>query len=343
MSTLIVPEVLSATIPLSTQGINTVTNTRKAIKNILNGEDDRLVVIVGPCSIHDPDSAIRYAEKLKQQIQKHGDTLCIIMRTYIEKARTSIGWKGLVNDPALNNTFQINDGLQTARSLLSTINTMGVPVGTEILNPFIATYFSDLCSWAAIGARTTESQLHREFASSQPLAIGFKNNTNGDIQVAIDAVQTARESHHFLGLDASGKVAVMQSTGNPLCHVILRGSHHGTNYDTQTVSHTSDTLKKLHLIDQVMIDCSHGNSQRDYQRQLSVIRDISQNIAQNNSSIFGVMIESHLMPGKQAWTPHEPMRGEQSITDACIGWEDTEIALDLLSHAVQSARKNMLT
>ncbi len=342
MSTLIAPETLCAAIPLSIQGANTVGNTRSAIKNILNQQDDRLVVIVGPCSIHSPDSAVRYAEKLKQQIQKHSDTLCIIMRTYIEKARTSIGWKGLVNDPALNNTFQINDGLKMARSLLSAINTLGVPVGTEILNPFLATYFSDLCSWAAIGARTTESQIHREFASSLSIPIGFKNNTNGDIQVAIDAVQTAREPHHFLGLDAFGKMAVIQSSGNPLCHVILRGSHRATNYDAQTVSRTGDILKKLHLIDRVMIDCSHGNSQRDYQQQLPVIRDIAQNIAQNNLSIFGVMIESHLIAGKQAWTPHQSMRGEQSITDACIGWEDTEIALDLLSEAVQSARKNML-
>ena len=342
MSTLITPQELHTTLPRSQKSADTVTKTREQLISILNKQDDRLVVIVGPCSIHDPDSALRYAKKLRAEIQKHHGTLCIIMRAYLEKARTSTGWKGFVNDPHLNLTFEIQKGLHTARSLLLAINELGVPAGTEILNPFIASYFSDLTSWAAIGARTTESQVHREFAASLPMPVGFKNNTNGDIQVAIDAIQTAIQPHHFLGVGISGKITVMESPGNPHCHVVLRGSQHNTNYDDDSIDRTIAALNHCILINQVMIDCSHGNTQKEYRQQLSVIDTLSTRIAKGDRKLLGVMLESHLIEGKQPWIPDQVMSGDQSITDPCIGWEHTEIALNQLSHAVLIRRKNML-
>lgn len=339
---LITPQELHAALQRSPQCGETVEKTREQLISILNKHDDRLVVVVGPCSIHDPQSAVMYAKKLRAQIEKHQGTLCIIMRAYLEKARTSTGWKGFVNDPHLNLTFEIQQGLHTARSMLLAINELGVPTGTEILNPFIAAYFSDLISWAAIGARTTESQIHREFAASLPMPVGFKNNTHGDVQVAIDAIQTAIQPHHFLGAGLSGKITVMQSPGNPYCHVVLRGSHYKTNYDDDSINSTVAALKQYNLIDQVMIDCSHGNSQKEYQQQMTVIDAVSARIATGDRKIFGVMLESHLTEGKQPWMPHQTMLGDQSITDPCIGWEHTEVALNQLSEAVLTRRKNML-
>ncbi len=342
MLPLITPEALHAELPLSQTCADHVKKTRQSLIDILNQQDDRLMVIVGPCSIHDPQSALQYAEKLQTQIKKHEKTLCIVMRAYSEKARTSIGWKGFINDPYLNNTFEINTGLQAARSLLLAINQLGVPIGSEILNPYLADFFSDLISWAAIGARTTESQLHREFASSLSMPVGFKNNTHGDIQVAIDAIHTARQPHYFLHPDLSGNMAIKQSTGNPYGHVVLRGSKQQPNYDTNTIQHTIHLLNQLKLINRVMIDCSHGNSEQDYLQQMNVIQTLAKRIAEGDHSLLGVMIESHLTAGKQAWTPHQTMSGDQSITDACIGWQHTEIALDMLSEAVLARRENMV-
>lgn len=342
MSSLITPQELLKKLQPSPESADTVVKTREQLISILNKQDDRLVVIVGPCSIHDPDVALMYAKKLRVQIEKHSGTLCIIMRTYLEKARTSTGWKGFVNDPDLNLTFEIQKGLHVARSMLLAINALGVPTGMEILNPFIASYFLDLISWAAIGARTTESQIHREFAASLPMPVGFKNNTSGDIQVAIDAIQTALQPHHFLGIDPTGKIAVMQSSGNPHCHVILRGSQHKTNYDDDSVNSAISALNQHTPVNQVMIDCSHGNCQRDHLQQMTVIDTLSKRIAEGDRKIFGVMLESHLTAGKQPWIPHQTMLGDQSITDPCIGWEQTEVALNQLSEAVQTRRKNML-
>jgi 3-deoxy-7-phosphoheptulonate synthase len=339
MPMLITPNTLQIQLPLTAKSAATISAARENIIAILNQQDDRLIVVVGPCSIHHADSALCYAKKLQTQIKKHGKTLCIVMRTYIEKARTSIGWKGFINDPDLNNTFTIEKGLHAARSLLLKINELNVPVATEIINPFTAIYFSDLVSWAAIGARTTESQLHREFASDLPIPIGFKNNTHGDVQVAIDAIQTAHQPHHFLRPNLAGKIEVSQSAGNPNCHVVLRGSHQNPNYDTATIDRTIASLTALQLTNTVMIDCSHGNSEKIYTQQNAVIKTIAERILQGDKKISGVMIESHLMPGKQAWNPHVVMNSAQSITDACIGWEDTEAALDRLSEAVSARRE----
>lgn len=334
MSALITPETLQTTLPITKKSAATVVSAREQLMSVLDGQDNRLVVIVGPCSIHHPESALRYAEKLKTQIEKHKKTLCIIMRAYIEKARTSIGWKGFINDPDLNNTFDMQKGLISARKLLIQINELNVPIGIEILNPFTAAYFADLTSWSVIGARTTESQMHRELASGLPMPVGFKNNTNGDVQVAIDAAQTARQSHHYLGLDLSGKIAILQSHGNPYTHVVLRGSQTQSNYDMKTIEKTVSSLTKLNLMNRVLIDCSHGNSQKNYAEQINVIHELSNHIKKGDKNIFGVMIESHLTAGKQAWIPNRTMSSDQSITDGCIGWDETEMALDELSYAM---------
>lgn len=339
MSSLISPQTLHEQLPITQKSADFVEKTRAEIIQILNNKDDRLMVIVGPCSIHNSDSAIHYAEKLHAQIKKHQKSLCIVMRAYLEKARTSIGWKGLINDPHLNNTFEINDGLQIARSLLRTINDLGVPVATEILNPFVANYYLDLISWAAIGARTTESQIHREFASGLPMPIGFKNNTSGNIQAAIDAMQTASQSHHFVSLNLSGKTTITQSSGNPHCHIVLRGSNTQSNYDIDTIQRAVTSLKDLQLLHKVMVDCSHGNAEKDYTQQMKVVKMLANRIQNGDATIGGIMIESHLIPGKQAWNPSQLSNSDQSITDACIGWAETEIVLETLSDAVQMRRK----
>ncbi|PIZ03417.1 MAG: 3-deoxy-7-phosphoheptulonate synthase [Gammaproteobacteria bacterium CG_4_10_14_0_8_um_filter_38_16] len=339
MSILITPEQLHQILPITQSCRTTATHTREQLKAILNGNNKRLVVIIGPCSIHDPQSAYEYAEKLQKKIHDYRDTLCIIMRTYFEKARTTVGWKGLIYDPDLNHSFAIEKGLQIARSLLLAINSLGVPTGTEILNPLTAPYFSDLISWAVIGARTTESQIHRELASHLTMPVGFKNNTQGDVRVAIDAIQAARQPHYFLSPNLSGKMAVMQSSGNAYGHVVLRGSQYQSNYDEATIQQTVTLLNDLNLIPRVMIDCSHGNSQKNHTKQPTVLQTLIQYIEAGDRRLFGVMLESHLIAGKQPWIPHQTLRYGQSITDACIGWEETEIALEQLHQAVQKYAK----
>lgn len=341
-SGMITPKELLTELPITPQCLTTITRARQEIVDILHKKDDRLVVIVGPCSIHDTNSALLYAEKLRKKIDAHRDTLCIVMRAYIEKSRTAIGWKGLVNDPSLNDTFSIKEGLHIARSTLLAINELQVPVAAEMVSPFTAPYFVDLLSWAAIGARTTESQLHRELASDLPLPVGFKNNTSGDVQVAIDAITTAKQSHHFLGLNDYGNIAIRKSSGNKNCHVVLRGSHRQSNYDIPTIQNTIKSLKKARLTPRIMIDCSHDNSQKNHLVQLHVLHILAKRIEQNDQTFFGVMIESHLKAGKQRWTPHQSLIDGQSITDACLGWEDTEVALGQLSIVVQKRRKNVL-
>lgn len=342
MSPLITPKKLLTQLPLSKQSKHTVIQARQDVISILNHHDDRLLVIVGPCSIHDSLSALEYANRLKKQIQQHEKNLCIVMRAYIEKARTSVGWKGLINDPHLDGSCSLNSGLHKARSLLLSINEIGVPTASELLNPFLSPYFSDIFAWAAIGARTTESQLHREFASGFSFPIGFKNNTSGNIPVAIDAVKTANQMHHFLGLNLSGKATIIETQGNVNCHVILRGSYQDTNYDDTTIQHTVVTLQQNKVIHRVMVDCSHGNCQKNYAAQLSVVSHLAKKMAAGDQSVFGVMLESHLIAGKQTWSPNQPLRYGQSITDACLGWEDTEIALDELSHAIHLQRQNVI-
>lgn len=338
MSTLITPGTLHQKLPITSGCLELVQKTRHDIARILSKEDDRLVVVVGPCSIHNTDSALEYAKKLRVCIEKYQDSLCIVMRAYLEKARTSIGWKGFINDPQLNLTFDIEAGLTAGRSLLLNINALGVPTGTEILNPYITPYFSDIISWAAIGARTTESQVHRELAASLPIPIGFKNNTAGDIQAAIDGVRTAMEPHTFLGLSPEGNITVVRSSGNAHCHVVLRGSHQKTNYDAKTVSDTAEALNTFHPGNRIMIDCSHGNSQKNHEEQLNVVQALSNRIKTGSHDFFGIMLESHLIAGKQLCQHNYPIQPDQSITDPCIGWEETEHALSMLSEAVLTRR-----
>lgn len=332
------PHQLHKKIPISKQHHEFVQQTRQDCIKILNNQDDRLVIIIGPCSIHDQKAALLYAEKLHKKIQQHKHTLCIIMRTYLEKARTNIGWKGFINDPDLNGSFAIEKGLQKARSLLRDINSIGVPTAIEILNPLSYLYFMDLTSWAAIGARTTESQIHRELASALSLPIGFKNNTSGDIKAAIDGIQTAREPHHFLGIDLTGQATLQQSLGNPYCHVILRGSHHCSNYDDKTINETYGLLKKFSFNNHIMIDCSHGNSHKNHHQQIQVLHELCERIKNGDRKFFGIMLESYLQAGKQLWQPLERPHPEISITDACIGWQETEMVLDKLSAAVEMRR-----
>lgn len=338
LKALISPNLLHDEIPLSSLASETVNLGRKKSIESLNGQDDRLLLIIGPCSIHDPQSALEYASRLKKQAEKYDDTLNIVMRVYFEKPRTTIGWKGLINDPDLDNSFQINKGLRIARELLLKINALGLPTGTEFLDTIIPQYISDLIAWAAIGARTTESQIHRELASGLSMPVGFKNGTGGSIQIAVDAIAAAANRHHFLGVTKEAVAAIVATKGNPNCHIILRGSKSGPNYEAKSVVATTDLLKKNHLNPHLMIDCSHGNSGKDHLQQKVVLENIAQQVADGNSEIFGVMIESHLVAGAQALDKNKLEYGK-SVTDACIGWEDTEAVLKILSESVSARRQ----
>lgn len=337
---LISPSLLQEEIPVVASVEQSILNTRQIVSNTLNGIDDRLVVIVGPCSIHDPKAAIEYATKLLPLTKHYAKELCIIMRVYFEKPRTTVGWKGLINDPFLDNTFKINQGLRIARQLLADINALGVPTGSEFLDTIIPQYLSDLTSWSAIGARTSESQIHRELASGLSMPIGFKNSTTGNIDVAVDGVYAASHPHHFLGLTKQGIAAIVTTTGNTDCHIILRGSNVQSNYDRDTINHAVGLLGTKKLKTKVMIDCSHGNSNKDYRKQMDVTQEVAHQIAEKNSSIFGVMIESNLVEGKQSLEAKQPLLYGQSITDGCLGWEATEKVLAIFSEAVAAKRKN---
>ncbi|KHT51196.1 3-deoxy-7-phosphoheptulonate synthase AroG [Vibrio sinaloensis] len=325
--------------PATETASSTTFRSRQAISNILKGEDDRLLVIVGPCSIHDPEAAIEYGKRLKALRDELGDRLEVVMRVYFEKPRTTVGWKGLINDPYLNDTFKINDGLRMGRKLLLDLTDMGLPTASEFLDMITPQYVADLISWGAIGARTTESQVHRELASGISCPVGFKNGTDGNIKIASDAIRSASASHHFLSVTKYGHSAIVETAGNPDCHIILRGGKE-PNYSADHVGSIKAELEASGLPQKVMIDFSHANSSKQYQRQMVVSDDVAGQIAGGEEAIFGVMIESHLVEGRQDLVDGVAPNYGQSITDACIGWEDTEKVLHQLADSVQARRDN---
>ena len=336
------PEHLIRFFPIrGTQVEHLIAQTRRSIHEIMAGKDDRLLVVIGPCSIHDPAAALDYARKLKDARAKYADTLEIVMRVYFEKPRTTVGWKGLINDPYLDESYRIDEGLRIARQLLIEINRLGLPAGSEFLDVISPQYIGDLISWGAIGARTTESQVHRELASGLSAPIGFKNGTDGNIKIATDAIQAAARAHHFLSVHKNGQVAIVQTNGNRDCHVILRGGK-APNYDAASVAAACRELEAAKLAPTLMVDCSHANSSKQPERQLVVARDIAGQIAGGSHSVFGVMVESHLVPGAQKFTPgkDDPRDLEygKSITDACIGWGESLEVLEVLSQAVRQRR-----
>jgi 3-deoxy-7-phosphoheptulonate synthase len=337
------PEHLIRFFPIrGTQVESLVSDTRRGIRQIMQGQDDRLLVIMGPCSIHDPTAALEYARKLRQQRHKYAETLEIVMRVYFEKPRTTVGWKGLINDPYLDESFRIDEGLRIARQLLLEINKLGLPAGSEFLDVISPQYLGDLIAWGAIGARTTESQVHRELASGISAPIGFKNGTDGNIKIATDAIQAASRAHHFLSVHKNGQVAIVETRGNRDCHVILRGGK-TPNYQAAHVEAACKDLEAAKLPTSLMVDCSHANSSKQFAKQLDVAKDIAEQLASGSRRIFGVMVESHLNAGAQSFTPGKDdptqLAYGKSITDACLGWDDSEGALQLLSEAVLARRR----
>jgi 3-deoxy-7-phosphoheptulonate synthase len=335
---LLPPAILLEELPLSDQAAETVARGRADVAKVLRGEDDRLVLIIGPCSIHDPDAALEYGRRLKKLADAHARELCVVMRVYFEKPRTTVGWKGLINDPRLDGSFAINEGLRKARHLLIDLAAMGLPVGTEFLDPISPQYTCDTVSWGAIGARTTESQVHRELASGLSMPIGFKNGTDGGIQIAIDAVRAAAHPHRFLGVTEQGLAAIVSTGGNPDCHVILRGGESGPNFDAVSVQKVSSAMRSAGVTPRLMIDASHGNSSKDFRRQPVVARDVATQVAEGDHAIFGMMMESFLVDGRQDLVIGEALRYGQSITDACMGWDMTAPVLGELADAVRKRR-----
>ena len=336
------PEHLIRFFPIRGTAIESlISETRQSIRNIMQGRDDRLLVIIGPCSIHDPAAALEYARRLKPLREKYKDTLEVVMRVYFEKPRTTVGWKGLINDPGLDNSFRINDGVRLARQVLWEINEIGLPAGTEFLDMITPQYIGDLIAWGAIGARTTESQVHRELASGLSAPIGFKNGTDGNIRIATDAIQAAARPHHFLSVHKNGQVAIVETRGNTDCHVILRGGK-APNYDAASVAAACKDLEAAKLPATLMVDCSHANSSKQHERQIDVARDIADQIAAGGRSVFGVMVESHLKAGAQKFSPGKDDASKleygRSITDACIGWDDSEQVLEILHQAILARR-----
>ena len=316
--------------------------TRESIRRIMSGEDDRLLVIIGPCSIHDPAAAMEYAKRLMAERERHRDTLEIVMRVYFEKPRTTVGWKGLINDPYLDESYRIHEGLRIARQLLLDINRLGMPAGSEFLDTISPQYIADLIAWGAIGARTTESQVHRELASGLSAPIGFKNGTDGNLKIAIDAIQAASRPHHFLSVHKNGQVAIVSTSGNSDCHVILRGGKE-PNYDAASVKSACAEIEAAGLPCKLMIDFSHANSSKQHDKQIDVARDVGAQVAAGSKCIVGAMIESHLVAGAQKFSPGKDDPGTlvygQSITDACIGWEASRGVLEVLDEAVRARRR----
>lgn len=333
------PASLIKELPVTDDIANTVQIARSGIHNILHGKDDRLTVVVGPCSIHDPEAGVEYAEKLAALAPALTDDLLIVMRVYFEKPRTTVGWKGLINDPGLDDSFQINRGLRTARELLRNINQLGLPAGTEFLDLISPQYVADLVSWGAIGARTTESQGHRELASGISAPVGFKNGTGGSVQIAVDAICSSSRPHHFLSVTKEGGSAIFATAGNEDCHLILRGGPH-TNYDAASMDDASAMMEKAGVRPNVMIDCSHANCRKIFKRQRYVCRDICSQLSDGDKRIMGVMIESNLVEGRQDHKPGQSLTKGQSITDPCIGWQDTTEMLQELAEAVAARRKH---
>ncbi|KAG1468647.1 hypothetical protein G6F56_003711 [Rhizopus delemar] len=338
---LLAPNYVKEEFPMTNKSAETVTKARKEIQNIVSKKDDRIFVIVGPCSIHDTIAANEYAKLLLGAKEKYQDDLVIIMRAYFEKPRTTVGWKGLINDPDIDGSFQINKGLRIGRGLLSNLTNMGMPVSVELLDTISPQYLADLISWGAIGARTTESQLHRELASGVSFPVGFKNGTDGNLRIAIDGIGAAAAPHHFLGINNLGTTCITHTLGNPHCHVILRGGNKGPNFEATYVKETKEMLEKSGLPASVMIDCSHGNSNKDHRNQPKVAQCIADQISQGEDALVGVMLESHLEEGKQSVPPEGAcaLKYGVSITDGCIGWEDTESVFRNLAQAVQARRR----
>ena len=306
----------------------------------MRGQSDRLLVIVGPCSIHDTEAAMEYAEHLKESCDRFRDDLCILMRVYFEKPRTTVGWKGLINDPNIDNSFKINQGLRQGRQLLQNLAEMGIPAATEFLDTIVPQFIADLIAWGAIGARTTESQVHRELASGLSMPVGFKNGTDGNVQIAIDAVSASRQPHHFLSVTKQGIAAIVQTKGNDSCHLILRGSKAGPNYDEESIQTVCKALQKSQLHQAVMVDCSHGNSAKDHLKQPGVAESIAKQIASGSTRISGVMLESHLVEGNQSYKQDGSAVYGKSITDACMSWNQTLPVLEKLAEAVSKRRQS---
>jgi 3-deoxy-7-phosphoheptulonate synthase len=335
---LIAPAVLEEELPLDDTGAQLIADSRKAIARIIRGDDDRLVVVVGPCSIHDPAAAVEYAQLLREVAPAYAADLLIVMRVYFEKPRTVVGWKGLINDPHLDGSFQINTGLRLARRLLLDVTALGLPVANEFLDTTLGQYYADLVSWGAIGARTVESQVHRELASGLSMPVGFKNRTDGNIQVAIDAMRSARHPHWFPTITREGAPAVLGTSGNDQSHLVLRGGSSGPNYAAPELRKAAELLKNNGLPAFVMVDCSHANSGKDAERQPAVAADLAQQIAGGETALCGVMLESHLVGGSQDYQA-KPLVHGRSITDACLSWEKTVPLLNQLAESVQKRRK----
>ena len=331
------PSVLLDKLEPSKATTDQIVKTRAEIHRILHSANDRLLVVIGPCSIHDYDAGIEYAKRLLVQYHKHINELLIVMRVYFEKPRTTVGWKGLINDPHLDGSFDINEGLDLARRFLLEVNELGVPAATEFLDTITPQYTADLVSWGAIGARTTESQIHRELASGLSCPVGFKNGTDGNIRIAVDAIKAAASPHHFLSVTKEGRSAIISTTGNEDCHVILRGGK-TPNYDAVSVEAAANELAQSGLNAKVMVDCSHANSQRNYQLQMQVAENVAEQLIAGDDRIIGVMIESHLNAGRQDHTPGCELEYGKSITDGCLGWDDTLKVLDLLAESVKARR-----
>lgn len=340
MAEVIAPAELMIEQPLSEAGSRLVFGARAAVADSIHGRDPRLTVIVGPCSIHDPDAALDYADRLASLSTQLNDGLLILMRVYFEKPRTTVGWKGLINDPQLDNSFDINRGLRTARQLLRTLTERGVAAATEYLDPITPQYLGDLVSWSAIGARTTESQIHRQLASGLSCPVGFKNGTDGSIQIAVDAVRSSAQSHIFLSVTKTGHCAIFSTSGNQDCHIILRGSNGGTNFDAASVDGACAVLKGHKLPGRLMVDASHGNSAKDHLRQISAAEDVARQLEAGSTHIFGIMLESNIIAGRQDVVPGNSLRYGQSITDACLGWEETVGVLERLAVASRQRIRN---
>jgi 3-deoxy-7-phosphoheptulonate synthase len=336
---LVSPAEMLEDLPLELTREDAVLAHRSEVKSILDRADDRLLVVVGPCSVHDPEAAIEYAQRLAEQASDLRDDLCVAMRVYFEKPRTTTGWKGLINDPHLDGSRDVNVGLHTARRLLLEVTDQGLPIGCEFLDPITPQYISDVVAWGAIGARTTESQIHRQLASGLSMPVGFKNGTAGSVKLAVDAVRAAAAPHAFAGVDVSGKPAILYTEGNEDCHVILRGGRSAPNYDPGSVGETLAQLSAAGLAERVVIDASHDNSGKDHERQPVVVSEIADQIAAGNDAVVGVMMESFLVAGRQDLESEEPLVYGQSITDACMDWDNTVLTLDRLASAVRKRRE----
>ncbi len=335
---LITPAILEDELPLPDSSASFVQQARRAVGDIVMGQDDRLLAIVGPCSVHDPDAAREYARKLQPVAQRLSSDLLVVMRVYFEKPRTVVGWKGLINDPALDGSFQINRGLRLARQLLLDVTATGLPIATEFLDTTLGQYYADLISWGAIGARTTESQIHRELASGLSMPVGFKNRTDGDLQVAVDAIRSAQHPHAFPSLTHEGMPAVLTTTGNEHAHLVLRGGSTGPNYEAAHIANARELLRKGGAPEAILVDCSHANSSKRFDRQPLVAADIAAQVAAGQKAIIGVMVESHLVAGNQNAVAGQPLVYGQSITDACLAFDDTVPVLENLAAGVRQRR-----